>query len=173
MAVFGKDTWLRGGEAFSVFFGILGRFAPTEGWVKNAADLQGVRRLRGKGGGLRELLRVLRQGSSRRARTRPAASRYRARLPGAAASWRPGLRHPHARRCRLRRSAGDPAVAQDLTAHPPKPDAGALRVAGVIPRRLSWLRKAQPSSLAGMGCVSGGLRPPTCTRSCQSRSPTR
>jgi hypothetical protein len=30
MALFGKDTWLRGGEAFSVYFGILGRFAPTE-----------------------------------------------------------------------------------------------------------------------------------------------
>ena len=30
MAIFGKDAWLRGGEAFSIFFGILGRFAPTE-----------------------------------------------------------------------------------------------------------------------------------------------
>lgn len=30
MADFGKDAWLRGGEAFSVYFGILGRFAPTE-----------------------------------------------------------------------------------------------------------------------------------------------
>jgi hypothetical protein len=30
MLVFGKDVWLRGGEAFSVFFGILARFAPTE-----------------------------------------------------------------------------------------------------------------------------------------------
>ena len=30
MAVFGKDTWLRRGEAFSVYFGILSRFAPTE-----------------------------------------------------------------------------------------------------------------------------------------------
>ena len=30
MVVFGKDTWLRGGETFSVFFGILARFAPTE-----------------------------------------------------------------------------------------------------------------------------------------------
>jgi hypothetical protein len=35
MAVFGKDMWLRGGEAFSVFFGILGRFAPTEVRVTN------------------------------------------------------------------------------------------------------------------------------------------
>src|SRR5215210_623133 len=34
MAVFGKDMWLRGGEAFSVYFGILGRFAPTEVRVK-------------------------------------------------------------------------------------------------------------------------------------------
>jgi hypothetical protein len=34
MAVFGKDIWLRGGEAFSVYFGILGRFAPTEVRVK-------------------------------------------------------------------------------------------------------------------------------------------
>ena len=30
MSVFGKETWLRKGEAFSVFFGILARFAPTE-----------------------------------------------------------------------------------------------------------------------------------------------
>ncbi len=30
MTLFGKDAWLRGGEAFSVFFGILARFAPTE-----------------------------------------------------------------------------------------------------------------------------------------------
>jgi hypothetical protein len=30
MTLFGKNVWLRGGEAFSVFFGILARFAPTE-----------------------------------------------------------------------------------------------------------------------------------------------
>jgi len=30
MAYFGKETWLRRGEAFSVYFGLLGRFAPTE-----------------------------------------------------------------------------------------------------------------------------------------------
>jgi len=30
MTLFGKDAWLRGGEAFSVFYGILARFAPTE-----------------------------------------------------------------------------------------------------------------------------------------------
>jgi hypothetical protein len=30
MILFGKDAWLRGGEAFSVFYGILARFAPTE-----------------------------------------------------------------------------------------------------------------------------------------------
>lgn len=30
MSLFGKETWLRRGEAFSVFFGILARFAPTE-----------------------------------------------------------------------------------------------------------------------------------------------
>jgi hypothetical protein len=35
MAFFGKETWLRRGEAFSVFFGLLGRFAPTEVRVKN------------------------------------------------------------------------------------------------------------------------------------------
>src|SRR5215203_5999885 len=34
MAYFGKETWLRHGEAFSVFFGLLGRFAPTEVRVK-------------------------------------------------------------------------------------------------------------------------------------------
>ena len=30
MAVFGKEVWLRNGEPFSVFFGILAKFAPTE-----------------------------------------------------------------------------------------------------------------------------------------------
>src|SRR5215218_4863118 len=30
MVLFGKETWLQKGEAFSVYFGILGRFAPTE-----------------------------------------------------------------------------------------------------------------------------------------------
>ena len=34
MAVFGKEAWLRGGEAFSVYFDTLGRFAPTEARVK-------------------------------------------------------------------------------------------------------------------------------------------
>ena len=36
MLLFGKDTWLRRGEAFSVFFGILARFAPTEARVTDA-----------------------------------------------------------------------------------------------------------------------------------------
>ena len=36
MAFFGKETWLRRGDAFSVFFGMLGRFAPTEVRVKDA-----------------------------------------------------------------------------------------------------------------------------------------
>jgi hypothetical protein len=35
MAFFGKETWLRRGDTFSVFFGLLGRFAPTEVRVKN------------------------------------------------------------------------------------------------------------------------------------------
>jgi hypothetical protein len=35
MAYFGRETWLRRGEAFSVFFGLLGRFAPTEVRVKD------------------------------------------------------------------------------------------------------------------------------------------
>jgi hypothetical protein len=35
MAFFGKETWLRRGEAFSVFFALLGRFAPTEVRVKD------------------------------------------------------------------------------------------------------------------------------------------
>src|SRR5215204_5165118 len=30
MLVYGKETWLQKGEAFSVYFGIVGRFAPTE-----------------------------------------------------------------------------------------------------------------------------------------------
>jgi hypothetical protein len=41
MALFGKDTWLRGGEAFSVYFSILGRFAPTEVRVKSTQPCRG------------------------------------------------------------------------------------------------------------------------------------
>ncbi|TCJ19823.1 hypothetical protein E0L93_02385 [Rubrobacter taiwanensis] len=39
MAVFGREVWLRRGEAFSVFFGILARFAPTE--VRTAGACKG------------------------------------------------------------------------------------------------------------------------------------
>lgn len=35
MARYGRDAWLAGGEAFSVFFGLLGRFAPTELQVRD------------------------------------------------------------------------------------------------------------------------------------------
>lgn len=35
MVVFGKEVWLRRGEAFSVFFGVLARFAPTEVRVRD------------------------------------------------------------------------------------------------------------------------------------------
>src|SRR5919199_2357180 len=41
MIIFGKEAWLRRGEAFSVFFGLLGRFAPTEVRVKNPSVCQG------------------------------------------------------------------------------------------------------------------------------------
>jgi hypothetical protein len=37
MVVFGKTTWLRHGEAFTLVFGLLARFAPTEVRVTNAA----------------------------------------------------------------------------------------------------------------------------------------
>lgn len=37
MSLFGKEVWLRNGEAFSVFFGILSRFAPTEFGVAGGA----------------------------------------------------------------------------------------------------------------------------------------
>jgi hypothetical protein len=40
MAYFGRETWLRRGEAFSVFFGLLGRFAPTEVRVKDPSVCQ-------------------------------------------------------------------------------------------------------------------------------------
>src|SRR5215210_64774 len=40
MAFFGKETWLRHGEAFSVFFSLLGRFAPTEVRVENPSVCQ-------------------------------------------------------------------------------------------------------------------------------------
>ena len=41
MAVFGEEVWLRRGEAFSVFFGVLGRFAPTEVRVKKREARRG------------------------------------------------------------------------------------------------------------------------------------
>jgi hypothetical protein len=41
MACFGKETWLRRGEAFSVYFGLLGRFAPTEVRVKDQEICRG------------------------------------------------------------------------------------------------------------------------------------
>lgn len=41
MAAFGGETWLRRGEAFSVLFGLLGRFAPTEARVKSGRGCPG------------------------------------------------------------------------------------------------------------------------------------
>ena len=41
MAFFGKETWLRRGEAFSIFFDLLGRFAPTEVRTKGAETCHG------------------------------------------------------------------------------------------------------------------------------------
>jgi hypothetical protein len=41
MLIFGKDAWLGHGEAFSVFYGLLGRFAPTEVRVKTAKLCEG------------------------------------------------------------------------------------------------------------------------------------
>ncbi|QIN84087.1 hypothetical protein GBA63_16625 [Rubrobacter tropicus] len=41
MASFGGETWLRRGEAFSVFFGLLGGFAPMEARVKNGRGRTG------------------------------------------------------------------------------------------------------------------------------------
>jgi hypothetical protein len=41
MIIFGKEIWLRGGEAFAVFFSILARFAPTEVRVDNPKVCEG------------------------------------------------------------------------------------------------------------------------------------
>ncbi|HEX2182309.1 MAG TPA: hypothetical protein VHH10_08485 [Rubrobacteraceae bacterium] len=41
MTFFGKETWLRRGEAFSVLFDILARFAPTEARVKGRRVCEG------------------------------------------------------------------------------------------------------------------------------------
>jgi hypothetical protein len=38
MAVFGRDVWLGRGEAFSLAFGVFGRFAPIDGPGRNAPD---------------------------------------------------------------------------------------------------------------------------------------
>src|SRR5262249_48927326 len=37
MATYGKEVWLRHGEAFTTFFGLLGKFAPTEVRVTDPA----------------------------------------------------------------------------------------------------------------------------------------
>ena len=41
MVVYGKETWLRRGEVFSVFFSLLARFAPTEVRVRDLELCQG------------------------------------------------------------------------------------------------------------------------------------
>ena len=41
MAVFGRHEWQRGGEVFSVYFSLLGRFAPTEVRVKSVRPCRG------------------------------------------------------------------------------------------------------------------------------------
>jgi hypothetical protein len=51
MAFFGKETWLRRGDAFSVFFGLLGRFAPTEVRVKDPDACLGCDGCRDDAGG--------------------------------------------------------------------------------------------------------------------------
>lgn len=51
MVVFGKHAWQRGGEAFSVFFGVLGRFAPTEVRVKTTRPCLGCEVCEGRGSG--------------------------------------------------------------------------------------------------------------------------
>jgi hypothetical protein len=43
MLVFGRDAWLRGGEAFSVVFSLLARFSPTEVRVRNCANCGSTR----------------------------------------------------------------------------------------------------------------------------------
>ena len=43
MSLFGKEAWLRNGEAFSVFFGVLARFAPTEVRVAGGKAREGCR----------------------------------------------------------------------------------------------------------------------------------
>lgn len=51
IAVYGKETWLRGGEVFSVFFSLLARFAPTEVRVRDpklCRDCSGICEAAGK-----------------------------------------------------------------------------------------------------------------------------
>ena len=53
MAAFGEEVWLRRGEAFSIFFGVLGRFAPTEVRVKAREARREARRGAAPAGGTR------------------------------------------------------------------------------------------------------------------------
>ena len=172
MAFFGKETWLRRGEAFSVFFGLLGRFAPTEVRVKDPAvclDCDGC----DNAGRVRELLRVLRQRRACRARTEPAPSCGRSRTAREGAPGRDRVRYPGAGRRDFRRPARDPAVARDRTPDPGDADARDDSVALIVSRHLSRLCGVQPNPGGGGGWVSGDSRPHTLTRSYPSRSPTR
>ena len=50
MSLFGKEAWLRKGEAFSVFFDVLARFAPTEVRVRGTEACKGCDACEAEGG---------------------------------------------------------------------------------------------------------------------------
>ena len=82
MFLFGREQWLRHGKAFSVVFGILARFAPTEVRVREPGRLSDlflsqirVSRMRARGQGLCQLLRVLQPGRQIRPRVELTAPR--------------------------------------------------------------------------------------------------
>ena len=75
--LFGKDTWLRYGEAFSLAFSLLARFAPTEVRVRPTPLSDLWSGMPGSRWRLHRLLCVFRQSGCSPARVEPAPLRRR------------------------------------------------------------------------------------------------
>lgn len=101
MADFGSDAWLRAGEAFSIYFGILARFAPTVVRVKSPQACRECCACEVAKEGRVNCYECFAMAPAQDRELE--ATRYRPRSSGAGGSEQHLLRHPHARRRRLRR----------------------------------------------------------------------
>jgi polyferredoxin len=172
MAFFGKETWMRRGEAFSVFFGLLGRFAPTEVRVKSADVCADCADCSGEPGRCVDCYECFRRAApeERELNLRPPAIGLglpERALPGGAAFVIVVL-------------AGvtfdgllqTPLWLEIVRVTPRHPDIRRDPAAAAVLRHLPRLRGAQPNLRRGRR-GSGSLRPPTRSPSCPSPSPTR